>query len=152
MKFWRINTDKDARKDVLTCNLWYQYQMVFTGDFSGKKLEHSVVLRKLASGDGVFMHHSGYGIVGYGVVKEEWDQKIFQKESRLLYIIEEYEYRIAVTWDNKCDCRKNPLPIQGRLPYMGTYSHVDTRKWNVQLVLQDLKDRNSDIMNNSNKK
>ena len=23
MKYWRINTDKKARKDVKTCDLWY---------------------------------------------------------------------------------------------------------------------------------
>ena len=84
------------------------------------------------------MHHSGARIVGYGIIDEHWDKKIHM-DDRLFYIKASYEYRIKVKWDNDYDCRKNPLPISGRLPYGGYYSRVDQKKWDVNVVLQDLK-------------
>jgi len=143
MQYWRINTDSEARKDFRTFDLWYKFGMVFAGDFEGKKGAHADIFYKLSPGDGVFMHHSRLGIVGYGVVKEKWNTNIYEGKDRLIYIRELYEYRIAVDWDMDCDCRSNPLAIKGRLPYMGTYSHVDTGKWDVDSVLQELKKRSS---------
>jgi hypothetical protein len=97
---------------------------------------------KLAIGDAIFMHHSGLGIVGYGFVAETWDQVIYSGTNKLLYLDRErdesYEYRIKVDWDVHYDCRENPLPIRGRLPYLGTYSHIDTNKWDVTSVLWEL--------------
>lgn len=143
MKFWRINTDSNARGDLRTCDVWYEFGMAFTGDFAENKRTHDAVLQKLAPGDGVFMHHSGDGIVGYGVVKERWNRKLYQGTERRLYTKEPFEHRIAVDWENNCDCRDNPIPIHGRLPYMGTYSHVDPEKWDIQALLYDLRRRAS---------
>ena len=78
MTYWRINTDYSARSDVRTCDLWYRYGMVFAGDYEGKELEHSKVFEKLSIGDGVFMHDSGRGIVGYGTVTETWDRMTYK--------------------------------------------------------------------------
>lgn len=139
MNFWRINTDSEARSEIRTCDLWYQHRMVFAGDYAKSKRRHDTVFHKLAPGDGVFMHHSGLGIVGYGVVKDAWDHKEYQGKKRLLYADELFEYRIAVDWDLDCDCRENPLPIHGRLPYLGTYSQVNTSKWNAQAVIRSLR-------------
>jgi len=139
MNFWRINTDRDARNDVRTCDLWYRFGMAFTGDLAESKRRHDVVLQKLIPGDGVFMHHSGLGIVGYGIVREYWNRKPYQGAGRQLYTKEPFEYRIAVDWGNDYDCRDNPIPIHGRLPYMGTYSYIDPKKWDVQSVLRDLR-------------
>jgi hypothetical protein len=145
MNYWRINTDREARKELRTCDLWYKFGMAFTGDFEENKLKHSAVFSKLSPGDGVFMHHSGLGLVGYGIVKDKWNGEIYHGTERLLYEREVYEYRIAVDWDNDCDCREDPLPIAGRLPSMGTYSRVDPGKWDVHSVLQDLRKRASPI-------
>lgn len=150
MKYWRINTDSDAQSDVKTCDLWYKFGMAFAGDYRGNKNKHDTIFRKLSLGDGVFMHHSDLGLVGYGVVTEQWDQKTYEGNDKLLYNKTEkdkeaYEYRITVAWASDCDCRENPLPISGRLPYMGTYSHVDQKKWNVVTVLQELRTRTSQI-------
>lgn len=141
MKFWRINTDSEARDDIRTCDLWYQFRMVFAGDYPESKRRHDVVFQKLSPGDGVFMHHSALGIVGYGVVKDEWDCKEYKGSERLLYIRELFEYRIAVDWDTDCDCRENPLQIHGCLPYMGTYSFVDISKWDIQAVISSLRNQ-----------
>ena len=112
MKYWRINTDSDARDDVRTCDLWYKFGTVFTGDSLEIERRHDTVFLRLSPGDGVFMHHSRLGVVGYGVVKEKWDHKTYQGTERRLYVREPYEYRIAVDWDIACDSRKRPLPIQ----------------------------------------
>lgn len=50
MNFWRINTDRDARDDVRTCDLWYKFGMIFTGDLAESKRRHDVVLQKLIPG------------------------------------------------------------------------------------------------------
>jgi len=143
MKYWRINTDSEARDDVRTCDLWYKFGTVFTGDSLEIERRHDTVFLRLSPGDGVFMHHSGLGVVGYGVVKEKWDHKTYQGAERRLYVREPYEYRIAVDWDIACDSRKRPLPISGRLPYMGTYSEVDPQRWDIQSFLDDLRKRAS---------
>lgn len=141
MEYWRINTDHGARADLRTCDVWYRFGMAFTGDFVGERSNHDKVFRKLLPGDGVFMHHSSLGVVGYGIVAEEWDRKTYEGQERLLYRKELYEYRIAVDWAGNCDCREEALPISGRLPHMGTYTHVNTKKWDVQGILQDLRNR-----------
>jgi predicted Zn-ribbon and HTH transcriptional regulator len=143
MKYWRINTDINARKDAKTYDLWYQYGMAFAGDYEGDQGKHSKVFRLLSVGDGIFMHQSGAtgGIVGFGLVKELWNRSIYQGEARRLYVKELFEYRIAVDWDDSCDCRKNPLPIRDRLPYLGTFSEVNPGKWNIESVIGNLKQR-----------
>jgi hypothetical protein len=139
MKYWRINTDSEARHDVRTCDLWYKFGMVFTGDSQVIERRHDTVLLKLSPGDGIFMHHSGLGVVGYGSVKNRWDNKTYQEAERLFYVREPYEYRISVDWDVAYDSRKQPLPIAGRLPYLGTYSEIDPQLWDIKSVLDDLR-------------
>jgi hypothetical protein len=141
MNYWRINTDSDARHDVRTCDLWYKFGMVLTGDYIEGTRRHDAVFLKLSPGDGVFMHHSGMGVVGFGIVKGKWDKKTFQGSERFLYVREVYEHRIAVDWELSCDCRKRPLPINGVLPHMGTYCVVNPKKWKIQSVLDELRKR-----------
>lgn len=86
MEFWRINTDSEEVETSRTCDLWYKFGMAFTGDYPQNILKHATVFKKLAFGDGLFMHHSGLGIVGFGFVTETWDQKIFQGTDKLLYL------------------------------------------------------------------
>jgi hypothetical protein len=147
MKHWRINTDSEKNENIRTCDIWYKYGMAFTGDHMGNKGNHTAVFKKISIGDGVFMHHRGLGIVGYGVVKNGWDEGIYEGDDRLLYVKRQhqeiYEYRISIDWDVDCDCRKNPLPINGRLPYRGTYCEVDTEKYNIKSILDDLRIRAS---------
>lgn len=155
MSYWRINTDRNARDDVRTCDFWFKHGMAFTGDYSGHKGEHAVYLAKLALGDGVFMHESAKGkdrggIVGYGYVKEEWDGETYEGTDRWLYVKELYEYRIAVDWE--VDCRRDPLPIGGRLPHMGTSCGVAPGVWYVQSVQRDLHERGQRIGRNSSAK
>jgi hypothetical protein len=78
MKYWRINTDSTARVDVKTCDLWYKLEMAFAGDFAETKRRHDTLFGKLSPGDGVFMHHSRLGIVGYGIVREEWNGETYK--------------------------------------------------------------------------
>jgi len=143
MKYWRINTDADPEDgDRRNCDLWYTHQMAFAGDCIGNVGNHAGALRRLSPGDGVFMHHSGLGIVGYGIVAEAWDGETYEGVARLLYTDhrkELYEYRIPIRWDPDYDCRKNPLPINGRLPYMGTCCEVKPKKWRVQFLLEELR-------------
>ena len=146
MEFYRINTDREGKETSRTCDLWYKFCMAFTGDYPQDIIKHAKVFKKIAIGDGIFMHHTGLGIVGYGIVAEIWDQEIYKGTDKRLYVDGErdelYEYRIKVDWDIHCDCRKNPLPIKSRLPYRGTYSHIDTKRWNITFVLRDLEIRN----------
>jgi hypothetical protein len=143
MKYWRINTDRNARNDVRDCDLWYEFGMAFAGDLAETKRRHDTVFLGLSPEDGVFMHHSGLGVVGYGIAKEKWDRQSYVETERRFYVREPYEYRITVNWDVAYDCRQNPLPIANRLPYAGTYSEVDPRKWDVPAVLNDLRKRAS---------
>lgn len=143
MKYWRINTDSTARDDIKTYDIWYEQGMAFAGDFAETKRRHDKIFEKFSSGDGVFMHHSLLGIVGYGIVSEEWDGETYKGEKRKLYKKEDYEYRIAVDWAAEFDCRDNPLPINKVLPYLGTYSVVDSGKWNIKLVIEELRSRAS---------
>ena len=112
MAYWRMNTDRDARNDVSTCDLWYSYRMAFAGD----KLicfEHAKDFENLLIGDGIFMHHNKAGIVGYGIIKENWDEKAYESSDKMLYIDGEseeiYEYRIKVKWLPEYDRRQAPL-------------------------------------------
>lgn len=147
MKYWRINTDSEPDDGFRTCDLWYKHRMAFTGDPMGDKGKHDTVFRKLSIEDGVFMHHSRLGVVGYGVVKEEWNGKTYEGDARLLYGEREkgelYEYRISIDWDVDCDCREAPLPINDRLPHMGTYCEVNPAKYDVNSILKDLRKRAS---------
>ena len=145
MKYWRINTDSEGEENPRTCDLWYKFCMAFTGDYAENEGKHSIIFKKLEVGDGIFMHHTGLGIVGYGEVAKAWDGEFYKGNDKLLYKDEGRkelcEYRILVDWKGGYDSRENPLPIRGRLPYRGTYSHIDS-KWDVSSILQDLKNRN----------
>jgi hypothetical protein len=146
MKYWRINTDSEGEKNPMTCDLWYMFHMAFAGDYKKNPGDHSTIFKKLEAGDGIFMHHTGLGVVGYGEVITTWDGKYHKGNAKKVYKnnarAEFYEYRIEVDWKEEYDCRKNPLSIRYRLPYRGIYSHIDTEKWDVQSVLRDLTIRN----------
>lgn len=141
MNYWRMNTDSEVGGQKRTFDLWYANGSAFAGDHSGNKGRHSSVFIKLCPDDGVFMHHNGLGLVGFGVVQEEWDRKNYTGLKRILYIGEQepYEYRISVKWDQAYDCRKNPLAIHGILPYMGAYSSVNCKKWNIESILEKMR-------------
>lgn len=109
IKYWRIYTDKDARLDnARTCDIWYEEGMAFTGD-KVEKLRHADIMEMLSVDDGIFMHHGGRGIVGYGTVTKEWDGKPYESKDKKLYIDgkadEIYEYRIEVKWLPEFDNR-----------------------------------------------
>lgn len=112
MAYWRINTNKEARSDVRTCDLWYEHGMAFTGDSQGIDGEYASIFKKLHPDDVIFMHHSGHGIgiVGYGVVEEEWDWIPHEGRDKKLYLDEKakekYEYRIKVRWCPEFDTRR----------------------------------------------
>ena len=139
MNYWRINTDSDAIPEKRTCDLWYAFGAAFAGDIEGAELKHAAVFRKLSPGDGIFMHHNKLGVVGYGVVQEMWNCKIYTGTDRRLYETEPCEYSVQVKWDPACDCREDPLAISGRLPYMGAYSYVNPEKWDIKSVLEKLR-------------
>jgi len=117
--------------------------MAFAGDFAEAKRGHDKIFEKFSPGDGLFMHHSLLGVVGFGVVRDEWDGVTYKGEKRKLYKKEDFEYRIAVDWAAEFDCRDKPLPIHGVLPYLGTYSVVDPTKWNVKWLIEELRRRAS---------
>jgi hypothetical protein len=142
MTCWRINTDKNARKDVKTCDIWYREGKAFAGDgidLAGNFVDetlHYGVFKKLNIGDGIFMHHSGAGIVGYGQVVENWDGKTYTGKNKLLYTqlwegYEVVEYSIKVKWFDEYDRRDKPIPINGWFPfpaYKYYFSEVDSEK------------------------
>jgi hypothetical protein len=138
MNYWRINTDSEARDDS-SCDIWYRLNAAFAGDHEGTKRKHDGIFLKFSPEDGVFMHQSRLGVVGYGIVQETWDRETYKGADRKFYVNEPYEYRIAVKWLPEYDCRSNPLSISGFLPYAGAYSIVDPKKWKVQKVLQALR-------------
>ena len=138
-QYWRIQTDRYARPDVRTCDLWYSHQMVFTGDHAGNMYKHAHFLKEIFPGDEVFMHYRGFGIVGCGVVESAWDGMVYLKDDRKLYQVEPYEYQLPVKWGEEFDCRENPVPIKGRLPYLGAFSRVEPREWNIDRIKSDLK-------------
>lgn len=137
-KIWRLNTDRNARTDIRTYDLWYHYGTAMAGDLVGHKMEHALVFQKLLKGDNIFMHHSGLGLIGFGEVLEDWDGKVYTGDDRLLYIKEIFEYRIKVLWKKEYDCRNRPVSINGLLPYMGTYSEVNPNKWCIIEVAKQL--------------
>jgi hypothetical protein len=151
MRFWRISTDSEKNDIERTCDTWYRHQMAFSGDYENNPRKHCRVMDNLTPGDGIFMHHKGFGIVGYGVVENTWDGVSYTEPDNLLYKKpqreEHFEYRIKVAWDVSCDCRENPLPILGRLHYRGTYCEVrdDNNRWNVSAILQELRELTSVI-------
>jgi hypothetical protein len=139
MKYWRINTDREARNDVQTCDLWYEHGMAFAGDYDGGKYKHMGVFKKMRPGDGVLMHHSKAGIVGYGFVDGEWDGIVYEGDHRLLYRKERYEYRIRVMWAPEYDRRISSLPISGIL-HTGPiyYGQIDPNKYDIDGILRRL--------------
>ena len=148
MRYWRLNTDSENDR---TCDIWYKHHMAFAGDMRGNENQHSAVMKKLSSGDGIFMHHSGLGLIGFGIVKEDWDGKTYSGRDNLLYTgslrKEYYEYRIPVEWDETCDCRLTPLPIHGLLPYRAAYCEIThANGWDVSAILRELRNRSSSIL------
>lgn len=145
MNYWRMNTDKGPYDDR-TCDLWYAHGIAAAGNTNDKRGRHAHIFTLLSPGDGIFMHHSGSGIVGFGIVKEKWTPHYFEKNNMLVYGSREeaVEYRIPVDWNINYDCRECPLPIGGRLPYAGAFSRVDPLRWNVQDILEDLNRRRNE--------
>lgn len=148
MKYWRMNTNNEARKDAQedkrTCNLWYRHGMAFAGDHEGKKREHAKHFDELYPGDGIFMHESKSGFVGFGIVQESWDGKDYPPEDSLVYNLglphEIYEYRIIVKWLPEYDRRNSPLKIgQFKLPQLQTLNHIDENKHNVDKIMELLR-------------
>ncbi len=137
MRYWRINTDRSARDDVETCDIWYDEGMAFAGDFSGKKGKHINFFRKVRIGDFVLMHHNDWGIVGCGTICGNWDRIIHKGDDRLLYVKEVYEYRIRVDWDDRYDRRDDPIPVYGLIPYRPYFSEVSVDDF--QKILRILK-------------
>ena len=142
MNYWRMNTDKGPRDDR-TCDFWYAHGIAAAGDCREFRGRHSHIFTLLTPGDGMFMHHSEAGIIGFGIVKEKWKPHYYEKNDMLVYggREEAFEYRIPVDWDPRYDCRNRPLPIFGRLPYAGPFSLVDPRRWNIPDVLEELNGR-----------
>ena len=142
MAYWRMNTDKNARNDAKTYELWYEHEMAFTGDSQGIDGDHAEVFKRLSLNDGIFMHHNGLGIVGYGTVEEEWDWTQHEGRDKKLYLDgkakEKYEYRIKVAWLPEYDSRKKPLNINKLMPYRRTYYEIDEKKYNVKDILAKL--------------
>jgi hypothetical protein len=145
VNYWRMNTDKGPRDDR-TCDLWYAHGVAAAGDCIEYRGRHSHIFTLLAPGDGIFMHHSEVGIVGFGIVTAKWEPRDIERNDMLVYCGREeaYEYRIPVDWDPRFDCRDRPLPIFGRLPYAGAFSRVDPLRWNIQDVLEDMKRRRNE--------
>lgn len=107
MAFYLINSDRNARKDMATCDLWFDCKKAFAGDFEGNEGEHSVFFEnKLNLHDVLFMYHSKIGCVGAGIVLAPWDRKSYQGDQRILYQNEKYEYRVEVDWIH--DWRNSP--------------------------------------------
>ncbi len=109
MAFYLINTDQSARKDIATCELWFEHRKAFAGDYDGHEGEHAEFFKnKIEIGDVLFMYHSKIGYVGAGIVLEPWDQRIYQGDQKLLYLNrnEKYEYRVEVDWIH--DWRNSP--------------------------------------------
>ena len=152
MQYYRINTDRDARTDkIKTCDIWYEKQMAFAGDYTGNEGRHANIFKFIQKGDGIFMHNSKDGIIGFGIVKDNWDKKHYKLKDMLLYNPnnlpdkETTEYRIAVYWLPECDLRHNPLPINRHLPYAGPWSRVSNTIWKPEEIIRKLKLRKNKV-------
>jgi hypothetical protein len=132
MAFYLMNTDREARNDVETCDLWFQHEMAFAGNREGHELENAGIFRVLQPQDTVFMWHSGRGCVGVGQVLEEWDQHVYRGAERLLYVEEPFEYRIGVNLDGP-DERARRLAAADPIPRR-------------TLVVSHVFDRNPDVV------
>lgn len=128
MKFYMINTDSDARKDIRTCDLWFQHGMAFAGD-KDEPFKHSGLFSKLQPHDTVFMWHSELGCVGVGSVLEAWDGRRYEDGERHLYVREPYEYRIKVQWIQ--DWRTAPKGEEHGLPVPrgNPWQEIDSGKY-----------------------
>lgn len=135
MNYWIINTDKDCRKDIRACDLWYDYGYAFAGDIEEDLGKHQSFFKRVEPKDMVFMYHSGLGIVGLGEILEEWDRKVYSGKDRLFYRDDLFEYRIPVKWDKKFDSRKSPLIGKEYLPYRSWYAKINSEKWNIEYVI-----------------
>jgi hypothetical protein len=111
MAYWFFNTDKAARGDARTCDLWFEHGLAFSG---GDWEKYAKPLEKLNLRDHCLMYHNGLGIVGVGRVIEKWDHKRYS--DKLLYNDDSFsEYRLRVDW--YLDLRTNPLDPQTEFGY-----------------------------------
>lgn len=149
MAYYIVNTDWNARDDVITCDLWFFKKMAFAGDFAGNKWEHASLFKRLDIGDTLFMYHSKKdnrkhdkkAFVGIGDVLKSWDEKCYEGENRLLYNVDReiYEYRICVNWF--ADLRESPKD-QYELNLFTTprtWARIDEVKYPVQETVQKLR-------------
>jgi hypothetical protein len=112
MNYYFINTDGDARKDVRTCDLWFDQSMAFSG---GDLEKYGLPLRGLKPFDICLMYHNRVGVVGVGRSLEDWDGQ--SHTDKRIYINYPFpEYRIYVDW--YIDIRANPVDPQSEFGYI----------------------------------
>lgn len=140
MKYLRINTDREARSDVKTCDLWYEHNFAFAGD-KLDEASHYSAFEKCSPNDIIFMHQSKEGIIGMGIVKEKWDGITYKNADRLLYQKEPFEYRLKVQWSPCFDRRENPIPIKDIFKnYRMYYSEINRKNIDIGDVIIKLID------------
>jgi predicted HNH restriction endonuclease len=135
MNYYFINTDSDARKDVRTCDLWFEYSMAFSG---GDLEKYGLPLQRLKPFDICLMYHNRVGIVGVGRVLENWDNK--PHTNKLVYLAQPFnEYRISIDWyiDLRNDHEIDPQSEFGYIP-RGLLKPISKNKQKVEKLLKDL--------------
>ena len=94
MAYWFFNTDKAARSDVRTCDLWFEHGKAFSG---GDWKKYAKPLGELQPSDHCFMYENDVGIVGVGRVIEKWDGECYT--SKFVYLNDGFgEYCVRVDW------------------------------------------------------
>ncbi|GAK56151.1 hypothetical protein U27_03113 [Candidatus Vecturithrix granuli] len=112
MTYWFINTNEDVRKDMRTCDLWFEHGVACSG---GDRDTYGLPLSKLDPSDILLMYHNGLGIVAVGRVLEIWDGQAHS--SKLIYTEFDYaEYRLRVDW--YIDLRTNPIDPRTEFGYV----------------------------------
>ena len=112
MKYYFINTDAAARKNVRTCDIWFEYQMAFSG---GPWEKYGLPFRSLEPYDVCLMYHNKVGLVGAGRVLEKWDEQSYSEK----HIYMDYpfpEYRLSVDW--YIDICTNPIDTMIEFGYV----------------------------------
>jgi len=145
MAFYLVNTDWNARDDVVTCDLWFQHNMAFAGDHVGRKWDHSTLYRRLTIGDILFMYHSKRdnkkhgkkGFVGIGEVLEDWGEVSYEGSDRILYREEPHEYRIPVKWF--ADWRDSPKNAKELSLFTtpASWATIDEKKYPVRELVRE---------------
>jgi hypothetical protein len=135
MNYYFINTNSDARKDVRTCDLWFEYSMAFSG---GDWKKFGLPLQRLKPFDICLMYHNQVGIVGVGRVLEYWDKK--PHTTKVVYLTYNFnEYRICIDW--YLDLRNyrsiDPQYEFGYIP-RGLLRPILKNKQKVEKLLKDL--------------